>query len=171
MAAEDSITEIESDPEIQLKQLIKGFLSKHDFLHEYRLQKLIYLAELFWLEDNESRLTDANFKPYMFGSYSEDISVMLEELQGEVRTTVDMRHGKLTTAYHGDNIDMPDDVAEIVEEVCSMAGDKSNEDLATWSKNTHLYQETNYGDLMNFQDYLERYKETEESDVSSEFGE
>jgi uncharacterized protein YwgA len=163
--------------EITLEDLIRGFLSKYKFLHEYRLQKLIYFAELLYKESNDNRLTGADFKPFMYGAYSEDISKKLEEMESEpdVSTKTDMHHGKTVTAYLGQSIDEDDlnpNVMYIVNEIHPSTQSESNEDLAQISKESWLYQETPYSSKMDFDEYKEKLDNGEiDSDIDRFFPE
>mgnify|MGYP006926899322 CR=1 FL=1 len=64
--------ESQEEAEVNTEELLVGFLSNYDFLHEYRLQKLAYAAELLHAEesDDNSPLVGAGFQPYMDVSYS-----------------------------------------------------------------------------------------------------
>lgn len=161
--------------QVDLKDLIRLFLSNHRFLHEYRLQKLIYLAELLSLNADEDRITKAQFKPYMYGSYSEDVASELKDLNSEVKTSIDMQHGNMTLAYHGEGLEPPEDIddeiVDLVKEISQAAMNKSNEELAQWSKETWLYQNTEYGTPMNFFRYFQGEKDTLREDVEAEFPE
>ncbi|ELZ35186.1 type II toxin-antitoxin system antitoxin SocA domain-containing protein [Halorubrum distributum] len=161
--------------ETALEDLIRGFLSKYKFLHEYRLQKLIYFAELFATESKDSRLTEADFKPFMYGAYSEDVSEKLEEMESEpdVATKTDMHHGKTVTAYLGQDIDESDvdpDAMDIISQVHPSTQSESNEDLAQASKQSWLYQETPYSSEMDFDEYREKLDDGEiNSDIDRFF--
>lgn len=159
----------------QLKQAIKGFLNKYEFLHEYRLQKLIFMADLLSVEKREERITEADFMPFMYGSYSEDIGDALEELEeeGDIRAKADMHHGKVTTAYFGEDInedEISSEIEDIVTEVHDVTKDKSNEELANWSKETWLYNNTPYAEKMDFEEYQRRIDSgILESDIETNF--
>lgn len=140
---------------MDLESLIKYILSQHRFLHEYRLQKLVYLSELVSQFEDYGRITDAEFKPYMYGAYSDDISDSLSDLASDedVNTSPDMWHGELTTAYHWEGSSPPEiEEKELLDRVIEVARSKSNDELATWSKDTWLFEETDFGEAMDFSD-------------------
>lgn len=153
-----------------LKSVIKGFLREYEFLHEYRLQKLIYILDLLAVEKEGNRITNADFKPFMYGSYSEEIGDALESLERdpEVDTKPDMHHGKTTVAYMADEIqdeEIPDNIEELIKEVIQVTKGSSNDELGNWSKETWLYNNTPYGEEMDFMDYL---KNIERGRISSD---
>ena len=160
---------------IEASDLIRGFLDKYKFLHEYRLQKLIFFADLFAAEKYGERLTDTDFMPFMYGSYSDDVSNVLQELEEnpDVSSKTDMHHGKTVTAYVGDSVDtsdLNDEVVEIIEQVHTVTNSKSNEELAQASKDSWLYEETEYAEEMNFREYAEKVRDGEiESDIERFF--
>lgn len=140
----------------EVKEIIRGFLSRNEFLHEFRLQKLVYLAELISAAEREERLTDADYKPYMYGAYSEDVSKALKEMDDSIETKADLRHGKVVTSYRsrGDSPELSDDIEDILDRVQSLVANLSSEELGEWSKETWLYENTPYGEPMNFEKYI-----------------
>lgn len=164
--------------EVALEDVLVGFLSKYDFLHEYRLQKLVYAAELLYTEENDGeQLVNAEFKPYMYGSYSERLAETLDEIDNRENVVArpDVHHGKRTEAYKftgtGDG-DLPESVGDLVERLHEATKSMTNEELAQWSKDSWLYQETDYDTPMDFTDYAEKEDQGEiNSDIESEFPE
>jgi uncharacterized protein YwgA len=152
-----------------LTDIIKGFLRKNQYLHEFRIQKLIYLAELISVKKSDTRLTTADFKPYMYGSYSSDISTALKQLKSEpeLETKRDLHHGKVNTVFLGRsiNVDLDDEAEEIIEEANQIAAAHRSQDLGDWSKQTWLYQSTPYGDEMNFEQYLSADSDQLDQDI------
>jgi hypothetical protein len=86
-----------------------------------------------------------------------------------VKRSVDSRHGETTTAYKwgGDEgLEIPE--SDLIDEIIQVSKRKSNEELANWSKETTPFEETPFGETMNFSEYDdERLIE----DVISEFPE
>lgn len=146
------------DRTVSLDEVIRGFIETNEYLHEYRLQKLVYLAELLSLRDRGgNRLTNADFKPYMYGAYSDELSERLDELKHEFGTKADTHHGKVVTAYTSpdSDTDLEGETLGLIKKVNEIVRDGrfSNEDLAEWSKSTLLYQGTPFGEEMDFDDY------------------
>lgn len=164
--------------EVTLEDVLVGFLSKYDFLHEYRLQKLVYAAELLYAEENDGeQLVNAEFKPYMYGSYSERLAETLDNLDTheDIVARPDVHHGKRTEAYKftgaGDG-GLPENVGNLVQRLHEATKSMTNEELAQWSKESWLYQETDYDTPMDFDDYAEKEDRGEiNSDIESEFPE
>lgn len=154
---------------VSLREIILAFLEEHRFLHEYRLQKLVYLAELLSIKNSGQRLTNAEFKPYMYGAYSKDVSKALEDLESEaeVPTFVDSRHGKVTKAFkgRGEKTDLDEGTLSIVDSVVNITRRKSNEELADWSKSTWLFENTPYGDNMDMLKYETNFTDKLEEDL------
>ena len=140
------------EPE-DLKEVIREFLGHYSYLHEFRIQKLVYLLDLLSTLENNHRITDADFKPYMYGSYSEDIRDTLGELSSEIETELDLQHGEITTKYLGnsDGGAVRQETKELIERVVETADGEKNTDLGKWSKDTWLYKSTEYGRQMNFE--------------------
>lgn len=159
------------DPEsegggLTLEDAIRELLRHHRYLHEFRIQKLLYIADLVakLKSDNEERLTDADFKPYMYGSYSEDIRNTLNNLQSDLPNEPDYQYGKVTTKFLGKDhprfppdLDLFDsetidreDAIDIIEAVSEATDGVPNEELGDWSKDTWLYQSTEYDSEMDF---------------------
>ncbi|MFC5365796.1 SocA family protein [Salinirubrum litoreum] len=158
------------DGTVSLDEVIRGFINTNEYLHEYRLQKLVYLAELLSLRDRDwIRLTTADFKPYMYGAYSDELSERLDELKHEFSTKADTHHGKVVTAYTSPDSDpnLDDDILKLIEEANQMVrnGRFSNEELAEWSKSTLLYEYFPFGEKMDFSKYGEN-KERLSKDLS-----
>jgi len=167
--------QVEEIDDSKLRHVIEGFLSKYEFLHEYRLQKLIYMADLLSIEEKDNRITEADFMPFMYGSYSEDIAEILESLEEkeEIGTKADMHHGKVTTAYFDEAIDddkISPEIKELIDRVHKVTKSRSNDDLANWSKETWLYENTPYAEKMDFEEYKRKVDSGHvQSDLKGEF--
>ena len=144
----------------RLEKVIEGFLQKHRFLHQYRLQKLVYLAELLYTErTGGDRLTDAEYRPYRYGAYSEDVKKELGSVANrpDVKAEHSRKYGNDTWTYKSDNVDpnLPKEVEEVVDLVMKLTRKKSNDELAQFSKSTHLFEETDYDSEMDFDEYID----------------
>ena len=178
----ESTSENEVGQEVSLKEIIQAFLQHNRFLHEFRLQKLIYIADLVSKMKNgdSNRLTNADFRPYMYGSYSEKVRRTLDELkeENELPHKRDRQYGKITTVYLGSGhhsvsqnemeVQLQNDGEEIVEAVSEAVRDWSSEDLGDWSKSSWLYQNTPYEEEMNF-DRLDQVRTEVREDLIETF--
>jgi len=152
----------EADVE-EVQEALKEFLSKYKYLYEIRFQKLVYEAELYCIENYGARLTTAEFKPYIYGSYSETIRKALNDL--DVKKDVVYRNGGKTTKYLGYGVsggDLPDAKKKIIERVHQRTKRTSTEELAEESKASWLYQNQDYDNPMNFEEYYEQLGELED---------
>lgn len=167
-----------------LETVIREILARHKYLHEFRLQKLVYLVDLIYKLNNGDRLTDADFKPYSYGAFSQDVRDTLEEIEPNIPSEPDWQHGKSTTRYLGGNdpdVDdqeirsedsscPDDDVEEVIDVVRDMTGEISSEDLGDWSKESWLYKNTEYDEEMNFS-RLDEVGENIENNIIEKFPE
>ena len=64
----------------KLDNVIRYLLNQHSFLHEKRIQKLVFLADLQMLQTTGKRLVEADFKPYYHGVYSDDVLLALQSM-------------------------------------------------------------------------------------------
>lgn len=153
---------------VPVDDVVRGFLSHYNFLHEFRLQKLVYLADVIYKIASGDRLTNADFTPYMYGSYSEDLHKTLEELEKNeaIPTEPDWQYGKTVTKFLGEKnpkvnsesspykidggLDRPE--RELIEGIFQALEGVSSEDLGKWSKDTYLYENGDFGEDMPFED-------------------
>lgn len=170
----------QKETEVDTEELLVGFLSNYDFLHEYRLQKLAYAAELLHAEesDNNIPLVGVGFKPYMYGSYSESVAETLDGIDSREDVVVrpDFHHGERTEAYRftdeGDTGDLPQHAEDIVDRLHEATKSATNEELAEWSKESWLYCETEYDEPMDFEEYGQKVDDDEiDSDIEAAFPE
>jgi len=152
----------------ELKGVIKEFLSKYRYLYEFRVQKLVFYAEVYTIDNYERRLTDASWKPYIYGSFSEDVRVAVREL--DVPTQTVYRNGDETIKYLNKGLSGQhlENVAkrEILDRVHQRTRNQSTEDLAQFSKNHWLFEHTDYESVMSFTKYLHYIRDLDEEDRS-----
>lgn len=149
----------------ELKEVIKEFLSKYRYLYEMRIQKLVYFAELYSMDNYEKRLTNATWKPYMFGSFSEDVRNALEDL--DVDSEVVRRNGSRTRKYFGYNVSagsLSDGKKAIIQRVHEKTKNKGTEEMGKESKETWLYQEEEFDQPMDFGKYLQHIRSVSKSE-------
>jgi len=153
-----------------LDEVIRGFLSRNKYLHEFRLQKLVYLAELLAVQEQEERLTDADYKPYMYGAYSEDVADTLSDMKPDAATKATTHHGKLVTAFvePDKNPELDGTVEEILDRVHERVKDTRipNDDFGEWSKESWLYKNTPFDHRMNFLRYRDEASDALGQDLS-----
>lgn len=165
----------DSEGSEDLEAAISELMEEFDFLHELRIQKLLYIADLVSQLERDRRITDADFKPYMYGSYSDNISNTLSsfEKEGKIYFEPDYKYGDVTTKYTEmqDGQELNDEKAEeILQRVIEATSGWTSKDLGKWSKDSWLYKNTSYGSTMNF-DRLSTVKDAVAKDIEDVFDE
>jgi len=171
----------QQDGHHDLKSVLQEFLRHNHFLHEFRVQKLVYLADLVSKLKRGERLTDADFKPYMYGSYSENLRNTINSSQDELPTGKDRHYGNVTTVFYGGNTDkgrsagvfeqpalQDEEAQEIIEAVLEAIDGWRSEELGDWSKESWLYENTPYDEEMDF-DRLEEVDEKVKEELVDTF--
>jgi len=145
----------------KLELLITGLIKRHQFLSEYRLQNLIYLAELLYLERTDGNsLSGASYTPYRYGSYSEEVRNTVESLSNEANIISEKTAYNNDThiyRYIGSDPNHPEKIESLVNIVMSLSRHKCNYDLKEWVKSTYLFKNTDYDDEMELSAYIEQY--------------
>jgi len=138
----------------EVREVLKEFLSKYKYLYEIRLQKLVYEAELYTLANYDARLTNAEFKPYIYGTFSETVRKALSSL--DVEKEVVTRDGEKTRKYLSYGVsggDLSDLKKDIISSVHTRTKSTSTSELASNSKESWLYQNQEFGESMDFHEY------------------
>jgi|AntRauMinimDraft_3_1070383.scaffolds.fasta_scaffold03051_3 uncharacterized protein YwgA len=153
-----------TDHNNKLKSIIKGLFREHKHLHEYRLQNLIYLAELLHVERTDGNtLTPGDYTPYRYGAFSPCVKSTVEELSihPKIKHKQSQRYDGNTQVYETTDLkpDLPSDIQALVDIVMSLTKHKSNDDLRDWSKSTYLFKNTNYNKEMEFTTYTDQLAE------------
>lgn len=143
----------------KLEDVIRFLLNHHTFLHEKRIQKLVFLADLHSIQTRGRRLVEADFKRYYHGVYSEKIALALQSLQGvDVRpdtgpdgapTFVFLRPKKALPTPHITREDR-----KILEEILQAYKSLSTEELAQVGKSTLLWESAEFGEQLDYDAYL-----------------
>jgi uncharacterized protein YwgA len=158
------------DPDVRqrVERVIKEFLSQdwYDGLFETRIQKLIFYTEVYSVVHYRKRVTEATYKPFMYGAYSEDVRDVLKEME-EVDRTRKIRHGKRTVEYSLVNWDREDDdaISRIVRKIHNSTKNTSSA-LARFSKDSWLFENTEYNHPMQFDEFVEALDENPEIEES-----
>lgn len=143
----------------ELKETLKEILYRLDFAYNYRLQKLVFYGDIWCLQSFGKRLTDASFKPYDYGSYSDDVAEAIEELaaEGEVEYEEVMKKDGITKKYlsHPDGGQISSGKKEIIKQILDETAGASTDELAQFTKQTWLFNNTEKGEPMDFAYYVE----------------
>lgn len=144
----------------ELREVLLAFMDKYRGQHaapgKLRLHKFVFFGDLYSLHWYGGRLSDADFKAYDYGAFSEDIQALLSELEevGEVQTTPSPSgRGK---QYHNTRPPkLSREKQEIINEVWQNLRSISDDDLEQFSKGTWLYENTPYDEQMDWEAYRE----------------
>lgn len=143
----------------ELKEIVKEILHQLDFAYNYRLQKLVFYGDIWCLQNFGKRLTDASFKPYNYGSYSDDVTDALDELveEGEIEYEKVMKSDGPTKKYlsHEESGELSSAKKEVIKQILAETAGVSTEELAQFSKQTWLFNNTEEGESMDFEFYVE----------------
>lgn len=136
----------------QLKGILTFFIDKHTQATEQRLQKLTFYAEYFHYQENGKRITTAEYSPFMYGMYSEDIRTALIEL--ECDTKPDYLNGTIVTAYRNvtESINMEELNTDFLDKIFYETKHVQTEDLMNFTKNIPMYEKTDFGEPAEFND-------------------
>jgi Protein of unknown function (DUF4065) len=139
------------------RDVIRSFVSQYRYLHEWRIQKLVFYADLLSLARRGYRLTSAEFRRHHYGVYSEEIHDDLRMMDDLQRTDDVTPTGRPTVRYS-----MPgssstrslsrEDLA-LIHEAHEATRELKNEELADWGKETSIWRTTTQGEILDFGAY------------------
>jgi len=152
-----------SEPALKrVKEVIREFLAQpeYDELYETRLQKLIFYTEVYCILHYGHRLTEAEYRPYMFGAFSPDVRHALNNLD-DIKKRRTIKNGNRTVAYRcSEKSDwLDEDTKCIIRRTHLSARRKSTDELAQFSKESYLFENTEYDPPMKFTEFEEALDE------------
>jgi uncharacterized protein YwgA len=162
------------DPEARLQDVIKSFVARYNYLHEWRIQKLVFYADLLSLSRRGYRLTSADFKKHFYGVFSSNIREELWKMSDLTQRPDKTPTGKDTKRFQlqGSLVlsTLSKEDISLIEEAHEATRDLTNEQLADWGKETTLWRTTDQGALLDLRGYgtlmsrdsrgdVERYRE------------
>lgn len=139
--------------------MLRYLLNHHTFLHEKRIQKLVFLADLHSIQTRGTRLVDADFRRYYYGVYSERVALALQSLEGVSVRPDRGPDGSPTFVFLKPKEPLPtrrltkEDEA-ILDEVLRAYKGVSTEDLAEMGKATLLWESAEFGQALDYEAYL-----------------
>jgi hypothetical protein len=153
------VGEAPSADDARLEDVIRYLLNHHTYLHEKRIQKLIFLADLHSIQSRGKRLVDADFKRYYHGVYSDRIALALQSLDG-VQTRPDVGlDGAATFVFLRPRKPLltptlgPEDEA-ILKEVLAAYKACTTDDLAEIGKTTVLWETAEFDQQLDYDAFL-----------------
>ncbi|WP_380680595.1 type II toxin-antitoxin system antitoxin SocA domain-containing protein [Salinigranum sp. GCM10025319] len=125
----------------------------------------MFYAEVYTIDNYQQRLSDVSFKPYLYGSFSQQVRDELEEL--DIQSQEVYIEGNKTKKYM--NSGLPDtnlqpDKKKIIRRVHEITKSKPTEELAQFSKDHWLFKEGKFGDEMDFEKYIRHSQELKETE-------
>lgn len=156
---------VEGAPEEPDQRLeLAGRVIKHllyvsgDYLLDQAIQKLTFISDLYCTEQYGARITEVEYKPTMYGPYSEDIDKTLEMIRGQTRTKHTLFDGDQYRQYSWkEPVFEPNGTHdEILKAVYNTFKDTPLDDLVAESKSNRLFDETEFGEPMDFAEYREK---------------
>jgi len=144
----------------RLHNIICYFAAKTKYLTEKRLQKLIYTAELYYIEEFCKRLTNIRFKNYNYGVWSPDVADANICLDGiclsikEEETT----GGHLASFIElmGEHpFDLTEDEIRILDKVLEDWEFRTTDELVGFTKSTLPWEESKFGEDVDLDGYIE----------------
>lgn len=141
-----------------LEDLIKEILNRHSFLHEKRIQKLIFLADLHSIQTRGRRLVNADFKPYFHGVFSDDVHLALQNLK-EARVSPDTApDGRITIVFLGPEKPFKSRLGKVdlqlLEDVLKAYKGLSTDELAQIGKHSLLWETTEHNEIFDYEAYM-----------------
>ena len=141
----------------KIKNVIRAYLKLYRYLHEWRIQKLLFYADVHSLNSRGTRLTRAPFKRYTYGVYSRAIATALSEMSDLKRSPDVAPDGRETVKYslpEGDKVSgISDEEWRIITEAHEATRAMTTQDIADWGKQTDLWRNSSFGDLLDFDRY------------------
>lgn len=132
--------------------VITEFLRHADSLFAVELQKCIFYGEFYCINVYGGTLTDAEYKPYMYGAYSQNIRNSIDRLEeeGKVETKAGMRKGKRDTRYvFSEPYCEQEWLGTVVSDIWRQASEYSLDDLTDFSKNNEAYWDAEDGETLD----------------------
>jgi uncharacterized phage-associated protein len=156
---ETGVGEGRAMPESRLEDVIRHLINLHNYLHEKRIQKLVFLADLRSIQSRGRRLVEADFKRYYHGVFSEQVALTLgsmQDLKTEPEMTLDntvtVRYCRPDFPYQTPSLG--EDDKRILNEIVAVYRKTTNEELADIGKSTRLWESVEFGQVFDYNSYL-----------------
>ena len=145
----------------KLRDVIVYFTFKTNYLTLIRLIKLIYIAEIYSIKKFGRRLTEVDFLNYHYGPWSSEINSIGEIISGDdILIEFDRTPQGHDASFFKPNVDEPainlsEEDISLLDDVINEWGFKKTEDIITFVKSTSLYKNSGFGELINFDEYID----------------
>lgn len=141
-----------------LHRVIADIIDAHNYIHEVRGQKVVFMLDYYNQLANGERVTDCDFYPYMYGPYSQEVEDAFADLkENGWNTEMGWLYGKVVPKWISyDNVENRDvavpasDHTDEIETVVRATENWRNKELRTWLKNSWIYQQTPFKRTIRF---------------------
>lgn len=148
---------IRRDPHNVLQNAITYLCFKAKTLSQTKVMKLIYLADVYHMERYGSRLTEAPFKCWYYGPFSEEVDSEIEHLCGagilkqELYQTRSGHTAEIPKPHiNKTRVELSEEAVCILDEIIDEWGDSSTEDVVAYAKTSLPFIGTPFGKQIDF---------------------
>ena len=145
----------------ELQDIIVYLAHKTCHLTEERLNKLIYIGEMYSAEILGKRLTDVPFKNYFYGPWSARICDEGEEIAG---VDIDVKREKTLDGHEATffvkiegrkmEIDLSEEKTAVLDKVLEDWGFKPTDNLVKFAKSTRPFRRSEPGEVLDLERYV-----------------
>ena len=151
----------------KLENIICYFAAKTKYLTEKRLHKLVYTAELYYIEEFCKRLTNIPFKNYNYGVWSPDVANANTWLDGIKLNIKEEKTEKGHIASFiepiGDfSFELREEEISILDKVLEDWGFEATDELVAFTKSTLPWEKSSFGEDVDLGAYVEECKREDE---------
>lgn len=156
-------TELADLVDPKLENIISYFAAKTEYLTEKRLHKLVYTAELYYIEEFCKRLTNIQFKNYNYGVWSPDVADANMWLDG---IRLNIKEEKTEKGHIASFIELIEDFPfelredeiSILDKVLEDWEFEATDELVEFTKSTLPWEESSFGEDIDLDMYIEDCK-------------
>lgn len=141
----------------EISNLVKCILKRFNHVSTNRIHKISFLIEYEYFDRTGSKMTNATYYRVMDGCRSDEISLVIEDLDTVDHKEVTIAGENIHTIQPGNDIDcnapVEDDeyFAEIADHVIQNYGDISKDEINTILETISIYKNTDLGEEIAFQ--------------------
>lgn len=144
-------------------------MARYNYLHEWRIQKLVFYADVLSLNRRGYRLTSAQFRKHYYGVFSDQVRDVLWHMADLDQRPDRTPTGRETVRFQvSGSLRVPtlskEDV-RLIDEAHEATRDLSNEQLADWGKETTIWRVTEQGEPLDLESYAKLVSRDSPTDV------
>ena len=145
------------EPENILQNTITYLCFKVRSISQTKLMKLVYLANVYHMEQHGSLLAKTSFKHWHYGPYSEEIDSEIEKLYGEgilkskvCKTQSGFEAEIPTPNVKSTTVSLTNEAKAILDEIIEDWGHASTNDIVSFAKTSLPFVGTRFGSKIDF---------------------